>query len=445
MPFVAGPQPIAPIVPAVLPKGAKPSTALMKPAAAGVAGAPGGSQAPGTAVVLVPSAQLVRQKIALVAPTQLQGYYSDPQVLGGFSLKGIVNSVKKAATDVGHAVGTAATSKIGQAALGIGLAATGVGLLPAAAIGAAVKGGGNLIKPGGNLAHLATGVAQGAALGAGSSLVGSAGRAIIQKVTAPSAADTAAASAALNKQATANANANQAIVDETGQILMPGGAQPGTPGIDSITGQPIPDSSSTGLPGVAPSITAAGGQPALLPTGTLTRTKTGDALWPAVSTSKPTPLSRQKLPTSGSSVSSSLDTAETTLAVGKQAKAAADKTAGQITSLQKKIKQLQDAATAAQNAGDASGASSFAALAGQLAQQLGGAASAAGQAAQAVNQAGYIAQGATQGAVAGGAEASISEFFSEHKLAITLVSIGIGAAVILPRILPPMRVTSRAA
>lgn len=89
-------------------------------------------------------------------------------------------TVKKAVVDTGHAVGTAVTSKVGQAVLGGALAVTGFGLPVAAAVGAGVKATGNLIKPGGNLGKAATGAYQGAALGVGSAVVGSGVRAVVQ-------------------------------------------------------------------------------------------------------------------------------------------------------------------------------------------------------------------------------------------------------------------------
>jgi hypothetical protein len=81
---------------------------------------------------------------------------------GGFSLKGLVGAVKGAVVGVGHAVGSAVTSKVGQVVIGTGLALTGVGAPAAAGIFAATKGVGTLIKPGGNIKGALTGAAQGA-------------------------------------------------------------------------------------------------------------------------------------------------------------------------------------------------------------------------------------------------------------------------------------------
>lgn len=106
---------------------------------------------------------------------------------GGFSLK----SIGHALTNVGHAIGTAVTSKVGQGILGGALALTGVGAPAAAAIFATTKGVGNLIKPGGNIKHFVTGAAQGAIEGVASNLVGKAGRAVVSHFTAGNAATVA--------------------------------------------------------------------------------------------------------------------------------------------------------------------------------------------------------------------------------------------------------------
>lgn len=137
-------------------------------------------------------------------PPQYAGYddYDDFEGLGGLSIKGVFRAVKKIAspvqhvlTNVGHAVGSAATSKIGQGILGGALALTGVGFLPAAGIFAATKGVGNLIKPGGNLKHTLTGAGQGALEGLAAAGTGKAVRAIASKIAnrgkTPSIAGTA--------------------------------------------------------------------------------------------------------------------------------------------------------------------------------------------------------------------------------------------------------------
>lgn len=106
---------------------------------------------------------------------------------GGFSLR----SIGRAFTAVGHTIGTAVTSKVGQGILGGALALTGVGAPAAAAIFATTKGVGNLIKPGGNIKHFVTGAAQGAIEGVASNLVGKAGRAVVSHFTAGNAATVA--------------------------------------------------------------------------------------------------------------------------------------------------------------------------------------------------------------------------------------------------------------
>lgn len=102
---------------------------------------------------------------------------------GGFSLKGLVKSVGHAVTAVGHTVGSAVTSKVGQGILGGALALTGVGAPAAAAIFATTKGVGSLIKPGGNIKHALTGAAQGAVEGVVASAAGTIGRKVIGAVT----------------------------------------------------------------------------------------------------------------------------------------------------------------------------------------------------------------------------------------------------------------------
>jgi hypothetical protein len=126
------------------------------------------------------------------------GDYDDFEGLGGISLRGITKGIKRIASpvqhlaaNVGHAVGSAVTSKIGQGVLGVGLALTGVGAPAAAGIFAATKGVGNLIKPGGNLKHFATGAAQGAVEGLVSAKAGQATRALVNKIRNRGAASTA--------------------------------------------------------------------------------------------------------------------------------------------------------------------------------------------------------------------------------------------------------------
>lgn len=455
--FVAGAQPIAP-VPVAPAKGngaknGKPRARAARPARAALTltpttpGRPAGvpvavvapaasssssssSSAvqvkPGTAVVLAvkPATTVVRRKIAL-APAKVQqqlGAYPDEDALGGLSLKGALHSVRKVATNVGHAVGTAVTSKVGQGLLGVGLAATGVGLLPAIAIGAGVKGVGTAIKPGGSFKSVATGAAQGAALGAGSSLVGTGARAVISKVTAPKASDTAAASSALDRAAEANAAANTVKVNT---IANADGSQSLIDDMNAPGGG--------GLPAVASNITTDSGAPApaTLPMVPLMRQKT-DATPPFTPT-RTRARSRQK--TGGSDLSSSIDAAGTTLAVGKAAKNAADNSAAKVKSLSDRLRQLENAASAASQAGDAAGASGFAGLAQQLAQQLQDAQSAAQQAQDALHQAGNAAEGAAAGAVGGSAVGAIGDFFAEHKLGVGLTVGGIVLALLVPRLL----------
>jgi hypothetical protein len=98
------------------------------------------------------------------------------------SLKDLTHDVAHPVVEAAHTVGKVQSNPWVQGLEAAALASTGVGAPASAAIMGANKGIANLIKPGGNLKSAATGVAQGAATGAGASLGGSAIKALAGKL-----------------------------------------------------------------------------------------------------------------------------------------------------------------------------------------------------------------------------------------------------------------------
>lgn len=286
----------------------------------------------------------------------LAGYEGDD--LEGLSLKGILKGIGHAATQVGHAVGTAVTSKVGQAIEGGALALTGVGLPAAAGIFAATKGVGNLIKPGGTIGHALTGAAQGAVEGAASSVAGSLARGAISKLrgggSTPATAATVAQTVATNNlPSMASVAALPAALTPAAAALIPGAVTPAA---------------------------------------------------------LPSPYQRQR-----SGYGTTYGAARAVLKGGQAANDVASGAASDAASLAQKALDVAAAAQAASQLGNQAGAAQLAQLAQQIssaAQNVAGGASTAGVDLSAL---GTAAQGAAGGAVAGGALGGVSQFISDHK------------------------------
>lgn len=331
--------------------------------------------------------------------------------LAGFSLrklgKGIAHVAKnveratfKAVKDTGHAVGAAATSKVGQGILALGLASTGVGIGAAAAIGAGVKGGGELIKKGGNLKRAARGAAIGAATGAASGLVG--------KVVASKLPGVTDASRRIGNKLlpgspfkrVAHATAPEAALMQ----LAPVGVAAG--GVTALAPQLTPAALDAGM--IPPPSAADLSQYENVGTRTnpkIVRKGKG----------KRSPLSIVSESGGETSLDTKMRIADATLSAGKRAKGAADSAAGKVDALNKKISKLQAALEKARNAGDALGVQSISDAIGQTQSAIANVSSAVATTGDTLRAAGDAAQGAATGAVAGAAAGGISQWISDNK------------------------------
>lgn len=102
----------------------------------------------------------------------------------GSGLRKVGSGIKNTVVGAGHLVGEVASNPVVQGLTAAGLAATGVGVPAAAAIMAAERGGGKLLAPGGNIGQAARGGVEGAAMGAGASLLGSGVRRVVGAIGA---------------------------------------------------------------------------------------------------------------------------------------------------------------------------------------------------------------------------------------------------------------------
>jgi len=357
----------------------------------------------------------------------------------GFSLgklaKNVGKAIGKGVVDTGHAVGKAATSKVGQLVTGAAIAASGVGILPALAIGAGVKAGGRAIAPGGNLKNVANAGVQGAVVGAAGYGTGKVVRAVGGKIADKRAGDQARRIAA-EEGTPAPVQPDQQLVDQF--LEKPATVAPASPMVARTTGRRMKvDTAANAAAEDRARADAATADAAARAQANADAKARADAAARAEA-KKPKPgTGRRMKPTDPDATDGSdkLDVAKKVIGAGTAAKSGANKAADKIDALAKRGDQIRRAAAAAEQAGDAVGFSQLTDLAQQLQRQVTDAQSAANDAASSVRQAGAAAQGAAAGAVAGSAASSISDFFAEHKTMILLSGVTVAAIVVLPRVL----------
>ncbi len=345
----------------------------------------------------------------------LLGDLDDDQLAGlslGKILGNVKNTVVKAAKDTGHAVGSAVTSKVGQAVIGAGLAATGVGLPAAIAIGAGSKAAGELIKPGGNLGKAAHGAVTGAAVGAAGGL---AGKVIASK--APMVTNNARSIA--NKLLPGNPlKPITAAAKGAGKVAGAIGGKTAAAGGAVLT---------TGIEVFKPTLTPQGIQIEGPKVAELPKSK-------RISIADVERVDRERIESERNKNKpfTQKRVAESTIEAGKKAKRAADAGAGKLDALNEKINSLEGALGKAQSASDAAGFEKISAAIEAAKAQLAQASSVVTTGSSTFSTAGNAAEGAAYGAVAGGATSGIAQWFQENKgLAVAggLLAIGTVAAI----------------